>query len=343
MRIRVLLAVAALAVAPCAVRPAAAQAADSIRSWDLPTGSRVAWVRVPAARAAGLPPLIYVHGGPGAYEVASLGAYRRFAARWAALGYDVVFYDQIGSGLSARLTDPTGYTVARHVADLDAIRERLGAARVVLIGESWGATLAAHYIAAHPDRVARAVFVSPGALDASDWEGPPGVLRLDPELLAWVRDHGPAAAYRWCLELSHRMTRDVRAAHAWAGDAAPDSLLDAWLTSQILVKAVADPSKVASARMHGMGFWAWTMTNRDERTGAARARPRLGRFEQPVLILHGSADYLPAAFSAQYAAVFPRARLVQVPGAGHLIWVDRPDAYADAIDDLLAAPPAERR
>ncbi|MFJ8440454.1 alpha/beta fold hydrolase [Kitasatospora griseola] len=50
------------------------------------------------------------------------------------------------------------------VDDLEAVRQRLGAERMVLIGASWGGTLAAEYLAAHPDRVAQVVFTSPGAL-----------------------------------------------------------------------------------------------------------------------------------------------------------------------------------
>ncbi len=317
-----------------AARAAAQAPADSVRFWDLPTGSRVAYVRVPGARGAELPPLIYVHGGPGAYEVASLGAYRPFVERWARLGFDVYLYDQVGSGQSARLGDPAQYTVARHVADLEAIRSRIGAARVVLIGESWGATLVAHYVAAHPSVVERAAFVSPGVIDRRDWEAPSAALRFDPELLAWVRAHRPAA-YQRCVELDRRMRADVRAAHAWAGDSLVDSLLDAWASDQALTRAVAQPSKLRSARMHGMGFWVWTMTNRDQLTNAARVRRRLRRFDRPVLILHGLADYLPAALASQYAATFPRATIVQVPGAGHLIWVDRPDVFAGEIERFL--------
>ena len=78
---------------------------------------------------------------------------RAWYASLAQRGFDVYVYDQTGSGLSARLNDPRAYTVARHVADLEAIRQTIGAARMILIGDSWGATLAANYIAAHPDRV----------------------------------------------------------------------------------------------------------------------------------------------------------------------------------------------
>ncbi|MEU1181435.1 alpha/beta fold hydrolase [Streptomyces sp. NPDC005820] len=78
-------------------------------------------------------------------------------------GYDVYAYDQLGSGRSTRLADPTGCTVARQIADLEAVRQPIGAERVVLLGASWGATLAAEYLAARPGPVARMVLTLPGA------------------------------------------------------------------------------------------------------------------------------------------------------------------------------------
>jgi len=38
----------------------------------------------------------------------------------------------------------------------------------VLLGDSWGATLAANYMAAHPQRVARVIFTSPGPMSRAD-------------------------------------------------------------------------------------------------------------------------------------------------------------------------------
>ena len=39
-------------------------------------------------------------------------------------GHDLYFYDQIGSGHSARLNNISEYTVQRHLADLKAIIEK---------------------------------------------------------------------------------------------------------------------------------------------------------------------------------------------------------------------------
>ncbi len=99
--------------------------------WELPTGSRIAHLVIPAIGTKKPTPIIRVHGGPGGYAVANAPASAYFG-QLAQDGYDVHFYDQIGSGLSARLDDPRDYTVTRSVADLEAIRQRIGAEQVIL-------------------------------------------------------------------------------------------------------------------------------------------------------------------------------------------------------------------
>ncbi len=75
----------------------------------------------------------------------------------------VYYYDQRGSGFSGRhdLRRDAPYTVADHVADLEAIREHLGADRIVPVGHRRGATLAVQYLLSHPERVERLVALSP--------------------------------------------------------------------------------------------------------------------------------------------------------------------------------------
>lgn len=57
-------------------------------------------------------------------------------------GFDVYVYDQVGSGGSSRLADPSRYGVERYLADLEEIRKRMGADRLVLVGHSYGGALA---------------------------------------------------------------------------------------------------------------------------------------------------------------------------------------------------------
>jgi hypothetical protein len=79
-----------------------------LQAWDLPTGSHLAVVHFGNGRNP--VPVIYLHGGPGADFVSSVREHPDWWQRLSARGADIYVYDQIGSGLSARLRDPTQYT-----------------------------------------------------------------------------------------------------------------------------------------------------------------------------------------------------------------------------------------
>lgn len=79
-------------------------------------------------------PLVLLNGGPGDDH-----RYLRPVAERLAAGRACVLYDQRGCGAS-RLDRLDGDTlhIDRFVADLDALREALGVARIDLFGHSWG-------------------------------------------------------------------------------------------------------------------------------------------------------------------------------------------------------------
>ena len=146
-----------------------------------------------------------------------------------------------------------------------------------------------------------------------------------------------SAAFARCRELDRRLARDVAAAYAFAGDAEMDALFDAYINDRIMPTTVHDARKLRST-MHGMGFWVQTMISWDQLAHPRHVRADLGRFTRPVLVLHGDSDYLPPGMAAQYAATFPAARAVEIPGAGHLLWVDQPEVYAREILGFLRQP-----
>ena len=67
-------------------------------------------------------------------------------------------------------------------------------------------------------------------------------------------------------------------------------------------------------------------------------RAQLGDIEAPALVIAGTADRLtPHIHSVQLAQGLPHARLVSVPGAGHMIALEHPDLVADAVNDWIKA------
>ena len=110
----------------------------------------------PGAAAA-----LVLHGGPGASSTSD-------DRRWFdAQHWRVVLMDQRGCGRSRAAAPLQANTTAHLVADIEALRRHLGIARWLLLGGSWGSTLALAYAQAHPQHVTalvlRGVFLGSGA------------------------------------------------------------------------------------------------------------------------------------------------------------------------------------
>src|SRR5690606_21465063 len=156
-------------------------------------------------------------GGPGVPDLEGDAAY---FGRLREEGYVVYVYEELGTGHSSRLDDPSGYTVERDAADLEAIRQQIGAPKVILIGRSYRAAVAATYVAGHGDHVARLISAAPGALLGGVAGG--GALRL--------RLTTAQTLFQYALILQPRplivytlLQINPRAAHALAGDAEMDA------------------------------------------------------------------------------------------------------------------------
>lgn len=306
-------------LAPATAQTATDGSADE--RWTLPTGSRIAYRRFAAEPGAAprATPVVYLHGGPAvparATIVESLQPLR-------VAGYDVVVYDQVGSGASGRLDDIAGYTLERNVADLEAIREQLGTRELVLVGSSWGAVLATHYLAAHPERVHRMVLLAPGVLTrradfpydhrrSASAEDDHVLLPPPRMVLAGALARiGPQAAERFAPqdEMGAEMDRFIasgalEAQGRCAGSPAP---------------AASVAPAAAAGRATGANYYANLMIKRSlER--APDPRERLRDAHTPTLILRGECDYIPLASAQPYRDALPASRLAEVPGAGHAL------------------------
>jgi proline iminopeptidase len=82
------------------------------------------------------PPVVVLHGGPGAHHDYLLPGFDALAT-----GRTLLYYDQRGGGRSpVPRTVPVGWR--EHVADLEALRNTWGFDRLTLLGYSWGGLLA---------------------------------------------------------------------------------------------------------------------------------------------------------------------------------------------------------
>src|SRR4051812_41336869 len=120
-------------------------------------------------------PVVFVHGGPGG---GTEPKQRRFfdPAR-----YRIILFDQRGCGKSTPHASLVDNTTWHLVADMEALREKLGIAKWQVFGGSWGSTLALAYSQKHPERVSELVLR--------------GIFLLRKREIDWFYQEGASALY----------------------------------------------------------------------------------------------------------------------------------------------------
>ena len=186
---------------------------------DVGDGNRVYWESV----GRGTKPAIVLHGGPGS------GCSPWHRTLFDPSAYRVVLFDQRNCGRSRpHASEPdvdlSTNTTGHLIEDIERLREHLGIDRWLVLGGSWGSTLAMAYAETHTDRVTEMVLwgVTTGRRSETDWLFRGGVAPLVPE--EWERARpGMAAADRNgdIVEVYARLLHDPdpevrqRAALAW--------------------------------------------------------------------------------------------------------------------------------
>jgi proline iminopeptidase len=272
---------------------------------------------------AGPHTLVVVHGGPGN----SLESVRLDLAPLAR-GRRVIYYDQRGNGRSDLVDREDRLAIALHIADLEAIRRHFGLERMVLLGNSWGGLLVSAYAAAHPERVERMILHAPA---------PPtiGYLR---EMSGRVRRRavermGPAGLWRFA---------EAAAPVAWQSSGDPLATCGAFM--RIIFRLyVFDPEadipfrgSVCDGPVEAVRRQRWVNEVIWRSLGEYDLRRDVERVAAPVLVIHGAADVIPLAGSRDWAAHFPNGRLLVVERSGHLVHLERPDAFFPAVEAFLA-------
>lgn len=268
------------------------------------------------------PVVIVLHGGPGG-DYRSLLGLQELADE-----YFVVFYDQRGAGLSARVPDEE-LTYQVMLADLDAFIEHFGLGEpVYLIGHSWGAMLASGYLGVAPEKVAKAVLGEPGFLsaqEAADWQATYKALVID-------------LKYYW-----EALRAGFEAMHVSGPDA--DASQDYLVGVRMLHYFTNHPDNPYHCPGEPFDAPAWRFGTRAGtaiQTSASDADlDSLGvhavETQTPILFLAGACDtWLGADLQAQHAALYPNARLEVIPDAGHDMFWDNHAASLAAVRAFLA-------
>jgi proline iminopeptidase len=283
---------------------------------DVGDGNRMYW------EACGNPrgkPAVVLHGGPGS---GCVPWHRRLFDPSA---YRLVLFDQRGCGRStphagAPETDLTSNTTWNLVADIELLRQHLEIDRWLVLGGSWGSTLALAYAENHLDRVTEIILfgVTSGRRQEFDWWFRGGAAVLFPEQWERLRSALPGAERDGdIVEAYHRLLHDrdpavrERAAVEWC---TWESATPAWPPTPRLSSRFADPAfAMAFARLvtHYVrhdGFLedGILLRNADSLAGI------------PGILLNGRLDLqAPIATAWELSRAWPGAELIVVDDAGH--------------------------
>jgi len=239
----------------------------------------------------------------------------------AARGYRVVAPDQIGFGASSR--PDIHYSFHQMAANTRALLDRLGIARVVVVGHSMGGMLAVRFTLLYPGMVDKLVIEDPIGLEdyrtfvpyASVEELYKGELNATYEsLLNYQKGYYTS----WKPEYE-QYVRD----QAWVlgtGEYARDALASALTSEMVYQQPVCyEFSRIERPTLLIIG--------REDRTVPGKARlspemkaiagdyPKLGKKTQEMIL--GS-------------------KLVEIQGAGHIPHIERPEAFDQALLVFLA-------
>jgi proline iminopeptidase len=262
--------------------------------------------------------IVFVHGGPGlGIEDGGLDL-----EQIAANGFRFIECDERGGGRSA-LVPREKLGLEYYVRDVEAIRRHFRLQRMNLIGLSWGTPIVARYAADYRRNVAKVVFLSPmppteefDQQRTAHWQSLMTKAELELETALGQRiltapDSEVAALCRKFYAVDDRLyVADVEHLRRARGDfcSYSPSAIRAGVENADLVIAL-------------LGHWNW--------------RSLLAEVKAPALVIEGEKSNVPLEQARAWAEWLPHAKLLLVPGAGHMNWLDDLETVTRSISDFL--------
>ena len=225
----------------------------------------------------------------------------------ASVGCPPVLLDLPGHGRNATAALPDCFSLD---SALSAVEDS-GHWPAGLVGYSMGGRLALHFAAQRPDAVRRLVLesASPGLETQAERR-----LRreLDDDLARSIELDGVEAFVDRWQRLPLFETQGV---------------VDETTRARLRAGRLNNSAEGLAGALRGLG------------TGALPSLwDALPGIHVPTLVLVGALDQKFVSTGERMAAALPDARLVVVPGAGHAVHLERPDAWLEAVTGFLVAP-----
>ena len=284
-------------------------------------GDDETWYRVTGPLDGTSPPLVVLHGGPGAAH--------DYVDSFKALAGDrraVIHYDQIGCGRSTHRPDaePTFWTVDLFLRELDNLLRHLGIIdRYDLLGQSWGGMLAAEQAEKRPPGLRRLVIAdSPASIET--WLAEANRLRseLPVEIQAVLLAHEEAGTTG--SEAYQAATRAFYDRHVCRVPWPPEVV-------RTFDQIAADPTVYHTmngpSEFHVVGsLKGWTIED------------RLHRIDVPTLLLTGAYDEATPLTQKPFRERIPDVRWTVFTESSHMPHVEEHALCMQVVAEFLDAP-----
>jgi pimeloyl-ACP methyl ester carboxylesterase len=249
------------------------------------------------------PPVLLIHGGG-----ATSGLWGECLDRIAEFARAIAYDQRAFGGSSGEAV----VGVARHGDDAVTLIEGLEAAPATVLGHSFGATIALDLATRYPALVRSLVLIEP-PLDLGPFP-PMGMLSVLPRIQLRRLLFGERGAARWF--------------YGWATSRRSGGNGFERLSADLQETCLANASPLLTS-------WRYS----SEASGRHLPKPGISSIRCPAVLITGAEsqrDFRRTTRRVERA--IPQARLIEVPGACHLVQYDAPDAVVETVREAVGLP-----
>lgn len=274
------------------------------------------------------PPLMILHGGPGASHDYFLPYLVPLARK-----HRLIFIDERGSGRSERLQDVSKYTVEAMADDVEAVRKALNLGKISLLGHSYGGVLAQAYALKYQQNLSHLILNSTFASTRAMNE----VLarekaQMPADKLARLNELEKAGLFGKGEPWEHGRYPAEYATLAWGNGYFP-----------FLYVARPDPNDDPGSQNTST---SWELYREmwgshgefviDGNLESVEYVDRLHTIRTPTLILVGDHDECDPSLSRTMHDKIEASKLVILSNSGHMNFEDQPDLWHKTVEEFLS-------
>jgi proline iminopeptidase len=265
--------------------------------------------------------VLLLHGGPGATHE----YFEAFDSFFPASGIEYFYYDQLGSGNSDKPTDPSLWTTARFVEEVEQVRQALGLNpdNFCLLGQSWGGILAVEYALEHQQNLKGLVISN---------------------MMASIPAYNDYATRVLMPAMNQRLLAEVKALEAAGKTSDPaymEILIPLHYERHVLRRPYAEwPEPVVRSFSH-LNSDLYTLMQGPSELGASGRLADWDRFADleriavPTLVIGARHDTMDPAHMEAMSKRLPNGQYLYLPEGSHLAMYDDQQRYFDGLVAFL--------